>query len=258
MEMTTAAADSPNTLALIDHELRFQPGRIRAKQLLEHGDIGKVRHTKAIFQTAHRADPDLQWNWWSDASAGGGALGAIASHVIDSFFWFLNADITSVFCQLHTHIKERRDADGKMRAVTSDDESNMLLQFGDSEMTTDATGLVSISMTEAPKYRNRMEFFGEKGSIRVDELGEVYIAKRNEQDWTKIPMDPGQTSFGIADTGGFARAFWGFAPVLVDTVLNGDRIIKNAATFADGLRVQRVLDAAVDSNRSACAVKLTL
>jgi predicted dehydrogenase len=253
-EMTAAAAGKP-LLALIDHELRFQPGRVRARQMLRDGEIGKVRHAKALFQAPHRGDPDLPWNWWSDANAGGGALGAIASHVIDSLFWFLDSDITSVFCQLHTHIKERRDAAGELRPVTSDDESNMLLKFADGGLTTDATGLVSISMTEMPRYRSRMEFYGDKGSIRVDGLGELYIAKRDDAEWRAIEVDLGEPIAGVPDTG-FSRAFKPFASEIIDATLRGDASIKNAAIFNDGLRVQRILDAAVSSNGSGCAVKL--
>ena len=251
-DMTASVAGKP-ILALIDHELRFQRGRLLAFRMLRDGTIGRVRHSKAIFQAPHRGDPDLPWNWWSDASAGGGALGAIASHIIDSFIWFLGTGISSVFCQLHTHIKERRDAAGEMRAVTSDDESNMLLRFGGGDLTADATGLVSISMTELPKYKNRMEFYGETGSIRIDELGEVFIAHRGETDWTSIEVDLGRAIPGVPDTG-FSRGFMEFAPKIIDAIRKGETIIEYAASLEDGLRTQKVLDAAVSSNASGCAV----
>ena len=253
-EEMTAAAAGRNILALIDHEFRFQPGRLLAYKMLRDGAIGRVRHVKAIFQAPHRGDPDLPWNWWSDATVGGGALGAIASHVVDSLFWFLDADISSVICQLHTHIKERRDVSGLMKAVTSDDESNMLLRFADSTLTADATGLISISMTEMPKYRNRMEFYGENGSMSVDELGEVSIAKRGDVDWTPIDVDLGRAIPGVPDTG-FSRGFMEFAPRIIDAIRQQQTHIEYAATFKDGLRTQRVLDAAVRSNESGCAVK---
>ena len=253
-EMTAAVGGKP-ILALIDHELRYQPGRLLAYQMLREGAIGRVRHSKAIFQAPHRGDPNLPWNWWSDASAGGGALGAIASHIIDSFLWFLGTDILSVFCQLHTHIKERPDAGGEMRAVTSDDESNMLLRFADGSLTDDATGLVSISMTELPKYKNRMEFYGENGTLRVDGLGELFIARRGDKDWTPIEVGLGLPIPGVPDTG-FSRGFMEFAPKIIDAVKNGESVIEHAATFEDGLRTQRVLDAAASSNSSGCAVSL--
>jgi predicted dehydrogenase len=253
-EMTAAAAGKP-LLALIDHELRFQPGRLRARQMLFDGEIGKVRHAKAIFQAPHRGNPDLPWNWWSDAAAGGGALGAIASHVIDSFFWFLDIEITSVFSQLQTHIKERRDAKGRMKAVTSDDESNMLLRFADGKCTVNATGLVSISVTEMPRYQNSLEFYGEKGSIRVGELGELHTATRGDTEWKAVDVNLGLPIAGAPDTG-FSRAFNEFAPKLIDATLRGSASIEHAATFSDGLRVQRVLDAAVASDQSRCAVEI--
>ena len=253
-EMERAARDKP-LLALIDHELRFQPGRRVAYQMLRDGAVGSIRHVKSIFQAPHRGDPNLPWNWWSDAGSGGGALGSIASHIIDSLNWFLGTDISSISCQLQTQIKRRRDSSGEMRAVTSDDESNMLLRFLDSELTKEATGLVSVSMTEGPKYMNRIEFYGTGGTLRVDHLGEVYVAKSGEADWAEVKVDLGKPIAGVADTG-FARGFLAFAPVLVKAIREGRSEIEHAATFADGVKVQRVLDAARKSDRQRQTVEI--
>lgn len=252
-QMTEKATGS-GLLTLIDHELRFQPGRQIAFEILRTGEIGKIRHAKYIFQAPHRGDPNIPWNWWSDAAQGGGALGAIASHVIDSFHWFLGTGISSIFCQLQSHIKERPDKNGEMRPVTSDDESNMLLRFADSDLTADATGLVSVSMTELPKYKNRMEFYGTHGAMRVDHRGEVFVAKA-KGDWVEVPARLGTAVEGVADTG-FSRGFMDFAPRIVEAILEGRTTIEHAATFLDGLRVQKVLDAARESNESGCVVKI--
>lgn len=253
-EMAAAAAVRP-LLALIDHELRFQAGRRLAYKMLREGAVGTIRHAKSIFQAPHRGDPNVAWNWWSDVGVGGGALGALGSHVIDSLNWFLGTDISSISCQLQTNVKERSDSSGEMRAVTSDDESNMLLRFADSEMTADATGLVSISMTEGPKYTNRVEFYGTGGTMRVDHLGEIFIAKAGEPDWAEIKVDLGLSVPGVADSG-FARGFMAIAPVLVDAIRNGSIEIEHAATFDDGVRVQMVLDAARESDATGGCVKL--
>lgn len=253
-ELERAAAGKP-LLALIDHELRFQPGRRLAHQMLRDGVIGNIRHVKSTFQAPYRGDPSLPWNWWSDAAVGGGALGAIASHIIDSLHWFLGTHISSISCHLQTHIKQRRDSAGEMRSVTSDDESNMLLRFADSEMTDDATGLVSVSMTEGPIYKNRMEFYGTGGTIRVDHLGEVFMAKSGENDWTELEVDLGKPIAGLADTG-FARGFMAFAPVLVEAIREGRSMIEHGATFADGVKIQRVLDAARKSDRQKQTVEI--
>ncbi|MDQ3321766.1 MAG: Gfo/Idh/MocA family oxidoreductase, partial [Acidobacteriota bacterium] len=106
----TEKAEAKGVLALIDHELRCQHGRKKAYSMLRRGVIGKVRHAKYVFRAPSRGDANLPWNWWSNAESGGGALGAIGSHVVDSLQWFLGADISQVFCQLQTHVKKRKDA----------------------------------------------------------------------------------------------------------------------------------------------------
>ncbi len=249
------AAKKAGVLALVDHELRFQPGRQRAYSMIREGAVGKIRHAKYHFQAPHRGDPNVSWNWWSDEEQGGGALGAIASHIIDSFHWFLGTETASVFCQLQTHIKRRPDASGALRPVTSDDESLMILRFADNELTGDATGLVSVSMTEYPAYKNRLELYGTEGAIAVEHRGEVFVANAGEDAWREIEVGLGEHIPGVADTG-FSRGFMEFAPVIVDAIREGKGTVENAATFEDGLNIQRVLDASRESNRTGQVVQL--
>lgn len=253
-EEMKAAADGAGVLALIDHELRFQPGRQKAWRMLRDGAIGKVRHAKYNFRAPHRGDPSIAWNWWSDAEQGGGALGAINSHVIDSFNWLLGSDILSVFCQLQTHVKER-PFDGGTRAVTTDDEANMILRFADGDVTEDATGLVSVSMAEQPEYVNRVELFGTEGAMRIDHRGELFIASNGDTAWTPIEVDLGRDVPGGPDTG-FSRGFMSLAPRIIEALKNGDTFIEHAATFEDGVKVQKVLEAARESDATGKAVKL--
>jgi predicted dehydrogenase len=254
-ETMAAAANSTGVLSLIDHELRFQPGRIRAKKMILDGEIGEVRHVRSVFQAPHRGDTELPWNWWYDEGQGGGSLGAIASHIFDSLHWFLETDIADITCRLHAHIKERKDKDGVLRAVTSDDECNALLGISDGAVTKDTTALVAVSMTQSPEYVNRMEFFGTRGSLRVEHRGEVFLAYEEDTEWQQIDVDLGASFPGVADTG-FARAFTTFAPVILDAIRSGDSKIANAATFDDGVRVQRVIDAARSSDRELRTVQI--
>lgn len=252
----TETAKAENVLALIDHELRFQNGRQKAYKMLRDGEIGKVRHAKYNFRNASRGSANLPWTWWSDKNAGGGALGAIGSHCIDSFLWFLGTEISQVFCQLQTHIKERKnEKTGEMTEVTSDDEANLFFRFADGALTADATGIISISMVEYPNYQNIIEFFGSEGSLRVGFLGEIEIAKAGESDWRKIDVETGKSVAGVFDSG-FPSGFMAFAPKIVDAIRKGETEIEHAATFEDGLKVQKVLDAAHESNESGCAVKI--
>ncbi len=253
-EEMAAAARNSNLLALIDHELRFQPGRQSAFQMLRDGAIGKVRHAKYNFRAPHRGDATLPWNWWSDVDQGGGALGAINSHVIDSFNWLLGVEMSSVFCQLQTHVKER-PYNGGTREVTTDDEANMLVNFEDGELTDDTTGLISVSMVEGPEYMNTLELFGTEGSMKIGHRGELFVAKTDETEWSDIKVDLGKGIDGVPDTG-FSRGFMQFAPKILDAIRSGSTIIEHAATFEDGLSVQRVLDAARQSNSKRAIVRI--
>lgn len=253
-EEMCAAAKGKSLLTLIDFELRFQPGRQHAYTLLRSGEIGKIRHAKWNFRAPQRGNPNLPWNWWSDAGQGGGALGAINSHIIDSFNWFLGTEVRSVFCQLQSHVKQR-PYDGGVRDVTTDDEANMLLRFGHSEFSNDATGIVSVSMVEQPEYVSRLELFGTEGAMRIDHRGDLFVAKNGESEWTEIEVGFGQAVPGYPDTG-FPRGFMEFAPKIVEAIRNGDNAIEYAATFEDGLKVQLVQDAARESSASAKAIML--
>lgn len=253
-EEMLAAANGKGVLALIDFELRFQPGRQTAYAMLRDGALGKIRHAKWNFRAPQRGDPNIEWNWWSDIEQGGGALGAVNSHIIDSFIWFLGVEVSSVFGQLQTHVKRRRLGDGS-RDVTTDDEANMLLRFADGELTDDATGLVSVSMVEQPEYINRLEFFGTEGAMRIDHRGEVFVTRPGNEGWVEIEAALGKAVPGVPDTG-FSRGFMEFAPRIIEAVKDGKTRFEYAATFEDGLKVQYVLDAARESSAGGCMVKM--
>ena len=181
-------------------------------------------------------------------------MGAINSHIVDSFNWFLSVDVSSVFCQLQTHIK-RRPLGEVFREVTTDDEANMLLRFADGEFTSDATGLVSVSMVEQPEYVNCLEFFGIEGAMRIGHRGEVSIATNGDKEWAQVDVDFAPPIPGVPDTG-FARGFMAFAPKIIEAIENGRPTVEHAATFEDGVRVQRVLDAARASNAKGTVIKV--
>jgi predicted dehydrogenase len=248
-------AREKNVLALIDHELRFLPGRLKAHQLLRTGGIGKVRHAKITFRSDSRADVSRAWNWWSDVKQGGGALGAIGSHLIDAFRWLLATEVSEVFCNLATHVRERKDDAGTIREVTTDDEANLVLRFGDGELTEGATGTASMSMVESGASAHLVELFGSAGALRIDGNGNVFLAQTGDGDWTSIESDRGELAPGMAE-GGWSRGFTTFSKKIIEALRNGRTTVEGAATFEDGYRTQLVLDAARRSNEKGRWQKL--
>lgn len=253
LRMTERAREA-GVLALIDHELRFLPGRMKMRELVRRGDIGKVRHAKLTFRSDSRADANRPWNWWSDKTQGGGALGAIGSHVIDGWSWLLDADVREVIGNLATHIRERKDESGRLRAVTSDDEANLLLRFADTELTEGATGNASMSLVEPGKPEHRMEIFGSSGALMIEESGELWQSQVGEGEWKRVETDRGELAPGMRD-GGWARGFTAFSKRIVEALRGGRTTVAGAATFEDGYRTQLVLDAARRAHESGCWAK---
>jgi predicted dehydrogenase len=242
-------AKQAGALGLIDHELRFLPGRLKMREIIQGGELGKIKHASVIFRADSLADQNRSWNWWSDEKQGGGALGAIASHIVDGFRWMLSAEVNEVMCDLSTHIRNRKDHEGKSRPVTTDDEANLLLRFTESKLTDGATGNVSISMVEAGKPLHRFEVFGEQGALRVEGDGELWRATVGKGDWQQVEVDRNQLAPGMSDNG-WARGFTRFAQKIVGALRDGQNLLEGAATFEDGYRTQLVLDAARKSNGS--------
>ena len=252
--MADAVKDS-GRLALIDHELRFVPARRAAKRMIDGGEIGKLRHFRYDFVAPHRGDPSVGWNWWSDVEQGGGALGAINSHIIDSFNFFSGTHISEVFCQLQTNVKERKDAAGIIRPVTSDDQANMILRFADGGVAEDATGFAAVSMTDGVGYSNEITLFGTEGALRIGHRGDLYISRRGDAEWTPVETESAEPAGKGSDTG-FSRGFTVLAKEIVNAIRDGKTEIDGAATFEDGVSVQRVLDAARESDRDGRSVKI--
>jgi predicted dehydrogenase len=249
-------AREKNLLGLIDHELRFLNGRRKAFAMIQNGDLGTITHMKCWFRNASRGLESVKWNWWSDIEKGGGALGAIGSHAVDTLRWFSGTEVTDVFCLLKTNFKERLDeSSGEKRAVTTDDETNLILKMADGEFTRDTSAMISLSVTESGKYGHRTEIYGDKGGLMIEDGGELKFAKITDSDWHDVEIDLGEVPPG-SKVGGWSRGFLNFAGEIRDALLAGRSEIPHAATFEDGYRNQVVLDAARESDAKGCFIKV--
>ncbi len=250
----TEKAQAAGVLALIDHELRFLNSRRTMRGMLQTGAIGNVRHCNYVFRSDYRALADRAWDWWSDEKMGGGTLGAIGSHVIDSFRWMLDTEITKTLGMLSTHIAQRNDkSSGEQRAVTTDDEAKLLFRFADGQLTQGATGSASLSVVESGKYENRLEIYGTKGALMVEETGELWRSPTGSGVWRPVQVDQDHMAAGMRESS-WSRGFTAFAVAICDALRGGRKSVKDAATFEDGHRVQVVLDAIRASNDSGCWV----
>lgn len=235
-------AESRGVVHLIDHELRFNPNRRKIKALIDEGFIGKPRHALITRIGAGQTDPNRPWTWWSDRSKGGGLLGALGSHQIDLLrFWL--GEIVAVTGTVETYVKER-PVGGDRKAVTSDD----FAAFG-ARFPSGAVASVVLSTVAASDEGTRTELWGDEGTLRLDGQERLWGARRGGE-WREMTAPetlPAPRGMDYSPLWGisFAR----FADHLVNAILDGAPLAP-AATFADGLQVQKVLDAVRDHSQA--------
>jgi len=231
------AAERARIAHVIDHELRFNPNRRRAKALIESGFVGQPRHALITLMNTSRTDPNRPWNWWFDVTRGGGLLGAVGSHQIDLLRYWLG-EIESASGTVETCIKERPAADGTgRRRVTADDFTSFSLRFASSAVAT-----VMLSVVATHPLGPRIEVWGDEGMLILDEAERLWGAKRGRdfEDLTEpetITPPPGMEYVPL-----WGLSFVRLVDHLAGALLEGGPMAP-AATFHDGLATQRVMDA---------------
>jgi len=234
-----AAAETASRIHMIDHELRFNPTRVRLKELLEAGYIGEIYHATITTSSNFRADPDARpWDWWSDATQGGGSLGATASHQIDLLQWWIG-QISQVSAEIDTFVKQRRLPDSTHYVtVTSDDYCSLLLRFENGQR-----GSIVITSVARHPAGTRVEIHGEHGSLILDADERLWGRQAGDAQLTELTVpDPNQELPGI-EKNVWAISFIRLAQELVTSIREQCQP-KQGATFLDGVRCQGVIDAA--------------
>lgn len=240
-DILVASLARPGQIALIDHELRFLPSWRTARERI--GEIGALRYAEVRYSSPARGDRAREWNWWSDATRGGGIWGAVGSHFVDALRYF-GMEIEAARGMMHTIIGQRPFGDG-LREVTSDDFASVQLRG--------AGGCVAVVQCSAvaagPDETSSMTIHGELGSMRF--AGEEVLLSMAGASYATMAGGPMETRPGNSHGGAFGSGTLHLARALRAAIDVGDRTaLAPAATFADGLAQQRVLDAARQSSRA--------
>ncbi len=236
--IVAAARGAGTALALMDHELRFAPARLKAKELIDSGAIGRMLTVTARIANRMRVDPTRPWTWWSDAAQGGGMLGALGSHVLDSVRWLIDEPIVLHGATLGRIYPTRVDVEGVTRPVTADDIASLTFRAGD---------VVGTVLLHGAALDDAIDLFtvrGTEGSLVIDRSLKLYYGKRGgpfKEYLTHLPsIVPNRFR-----ASGFAAGSVLFADALRRALEDGDgAALAGAATVEDGLAVQRVIDRA--------------
>ncbi|WP_102157282.1 Gfo/Idh/MocA family protein [Zhihengliuella halotolerans] len=266
-EAMAAAARGAESIARVGFTFRRTPGIAAIRDLVEDGTLGKVLHFSGRYWTDYGHSPQAPMSWRYKGGPGSGALADVGSH-LSYVAEFLAGDILSVSGgQLSTVIAERRLPAGTVTGhdlvelrdesepVENDDYAAFNVQFSG------AAGSLEVSRVAAG-HPNTLTFevFCEKGAARFNQLvpTQIEIMIADGPHATNgyrtvnlgadhaylaggLPMDAPGVGFGQNDAFGYqARAF-------LDEVADLDDALPPNATFDDGVRNMRILQAVVDS-----------
>jgi predicted dehydrogenase len=239
--LVALAAQHPDRIAIIDHELRFLPSWREARQRI--ADIGAIRYAEVRYASPGRGDRGREWNWWSDAERGGGIWGAVGSHYIDALRYF-GLEIDAVQAMLHTVIAERPAGSGT-KPVTSDDLAAVHLRFRSGAV----ASLLFAAVASGNDEPAVLTIHGEQGAMRF--TGEEVLLSQSGKPYQRIAGHDLAKVPGNSPGGAFGSGTIHLAQALRAALDAGDpTALTPAATFADGLAQQRVLDAARQSART--------
>ena len=266
-------AENATGFAILDHQMRFHPAVRCMKQMIDSGEIGKVYEVRTVINLASRNRTDMPWSWWCDAEKGGGALGALGSHLVD-LNRYLVGEIAEVSCNLSTSIPFRPDKSGKSCAVTSDDNFAMMMKFGPSSIALGSTSLMHVTTVGAYTWFS-VEVVGSLKTIRLDGAARLWeIANSDAKgvrslidaprwkqvepmlSWDELVLQEKIRQSSLAVHGIFAVGFAFLAHRIVKALKNKEKTLHDAAGFPDGLMIQKVLHAARESDRLRSWVKI--
>ncbi|WP_285114027.1 Gfo/Idh/MocA family oxidoreductase [Leifsonia sp. fls2-241-R2A-40a] len=274
-EAMTAAAEraaARGIRSMVGFSYRRVPAIGFARSLVEQGRLGVIRQVRALYLQDWLRDEDGPMTWRLDkASAGSGSLGDIGAHAVDLVEHLTGSLLSGVSGTLATFVEERPllgegvglsgTASAERGRVTVDDAAWFTARLEGGA----ANG--AIGAFEATRYATgrknalRIELSGSRGAIAFDleEMNELEFydatAPAGEQGFTRIivtePQHPYMANWW--PTGHAIGYEHAFSHEVVDFVTAIGEGTDPEPSFADGLHIQRVLDAVERSAASGSA-----
>ena len=264
------AAESAAThgvFAMVGFSYRRVPAITFARDLVRSGRIGTLRRAQANYLQDWLVDENGPMTWRLDKTrAGSGSLGDIGAHAIDAVQFITGQTVDEVSGTLATFVPERPLlGEGVGLSGTASDQWGRVT-VDDSALFAGRLSEGALASFEATRFATgrknafRLEFSGSTGAVSFD------LERMNELEFYDGTDAPGEQGFRrilvTEPEHPYAAAWWptghglGYEHAFTHQVR--DLLVDLAAgrqpepSFADGLRVQRVLEAVERSasNRS--------
>ncbi len=236
-----ALAQEKRIPAMICFSYRFRGAVRYARALVEQGGIGDVVNIYASYLKSSAYMPGRRLDWRFDKEiARYGVSGDLGVHILD-LTSFLAGDITGVFAQMGTAVKERKKLDSEEIApVTTDDWCHFLADFAGG-----ASATFSITRAAYGNMNHIMvDIYGKKGALRFDLNNDRRIeVYREGMDINHMEVIEVPESYAVNQQQCFLDLVHGQPD-------------KYVPTLADGVRMQKVLDGLMDSAETRSWVEI--
>ncbi|PSL56180.1 putative dehydrogenase [Saccharothrix carnea] len=252
-EAMAAAADEAaarGVRSMVAFNYRRVPAIALARRLVEEGRIGEVRHVRAVYLQDWLSDPASPMTWrMRKEKAGSGALGDLGAHIVDAAQFVTGDLITGVSATTETFVRSRPDGDG-FSDVTVDDAAVFLARFSSGALGTFEATRYALGRKNAM----RLEVNGTRGSLAFDfeSMNELSVFSADDGSaagFRRILVTEADHPYVGAwwPPGHLLGYEHTFTHEVADflTAIGGG--VEPAPSFADGLRVQRVLAAVEES-----------
>jgi len=271
LEMTLAAEKAGVKTAVGFNYIK-NPMIALAREIIHSGEIGEVRSFRGIHAEDYMSDANTPWTWRLAPGTGGGALGDIGSHIIETARYLLG-DIASVQGFQTTAIKTRPDVQNAalfanaqelehapQKAVEVDDISRAFITFANG-----ASGTIEANwIASGRKMQHDFEIYGSKGGLlftqeRFNELHLYSTADaRGRQGYRKIFAGPEHAPYGdFCVAGGHQIGFNDLKTIEIrDYLLSIAGQSSHCADFREGYAVQSTVEAIAESARSGQRIHL--
>jgi predicted dehydrogenase len=221
---------------------RFVPAIRLAREMIEAGELGEIRHFRGRYLQDWGDDPTLDTWRFDPNAAGSGALGDLGTHVID-LARFLNGEITTVSGLVKTFLPGRKVDDAIEAAV----------EFENGSVGTVESTRLALGRRNALQW----EINGSKGSLAFDmeRLNELQVFRADgdrARGFKTVLVSEGNHPFWQhwwppGHIIGWGDTFVHELHHMLQAIASDGDVAPYGATFEDGYRASEVGDAIVRS-----------
>lgn len=269
-EMEKAAQDAATNgiRAMVGFTYRRVPAVTLMRDMIAAGRVGNIRQVRASYRQDWLADPESPMTWRLDKDrAGSGALGDIGAHIVDMTQFVTGQALAEVSGVMETLVDERPVLGESIGLSGTAGTERGKVTVDDVALFTARLETGALASFEATRFANGrknaldIEISGDAGALHwnLEDMNvlEFHDATRPapEQGFTRIlvtePEHPYLSGWWPAGHMlGYEHGFSHQVKDLTEAIADG---VEAQPTFADGLLVQRVLDAVERSAQNGSA-----